>query len=181
MIANDKIDVLVLVPVDATYANVIVDYAHEHGVKVIAYSRPIENSKIDFHIKFDVPAIGEQQAQYAVDKVKVGNYLIIQGPKQDLNTQLLLDGQMEVLQPKIDRNEIDLVDTVYLSGWSKLKAVDSVKTAFTSTRKNYRRCHFCKRYDCGSSLRIRKRAWINRCFNYWARCRCESLFAYRRE
>ena len=79
MIANDKIDVLILVPVDAIYAKVIVDYAYEHRVKVIAYSRPIEHEKVDFHIKFDVPAIGRQQGQYALDKKKKGNYLIIQG------------------------------------------------------------------------------------------------------
>ena len=127
MIANDKIDVLVLVPVDGIYAKVIVEYAKEHGVKVIAYSRPIEHNDIDFHVKFDVPSIGKQQAEYVLNKKPTGNYLIIHGHTRDLNTQLLLEGQMQILQPKIDAGEINLLDTTYLSAWTKLKAIECVK------------------------------------------------------
>lgn len=131
MISNDDINVLVLVPVDGSSASAIVEYAHQHKVKVIAYSRPIQSPLVDFEVKFDVPAIGKKQVEYVTKKQPAGgNYLIIQGPTQDLNTQLLLQGQMEILQPFIDRNEVNLLDTCYLNGWTKLKAKECVSQVF---------------------------------------------------
>lgn len=127
LILQDEIKVLILVPVDAEQAKSIVDLCVSHGVKVIAYSRPILHEGIDFQVGFDVPLIGKYQAEAAVNKYPTGNYVIIQGPTQDLNTNLLLKGQMEVLEPKISSGDIKLQGTYYLGGWTKLKATKIVE------------------------------------------------------
>ena len=126
LILQDQIDVLILVPVDAENAKSIVDLCLTHNVKVIAYSRPIIHPGIDFQVRFDVPLIGKHQAEFAVSKQPTGNYVIIQGPTQDLNTGLLLAGQKEVLEPKIKNGDIKLLDEYFLSGWTKLKATKTV-------------------------------------------------------
>ena len=127
LILQDHIDVLILVPVDAENAKLIVDLCLSHNVKVIAYSRPILHSGVDFQVRFDVPLIGKHQAEFAVSKQPRGNYVIIQGPTQDLNTGLLLSGQRAVLDPKIQKGDIKLLDEYFLSGWTKLKATKTVE------------------------------------------------------
>jgi ABC-type xylose transport system substrate-binding protein len=126
LILEDKINVLILVPVDAEYAKNIVELCQTHGVKVIAYSRPILHKGVDFQVRFDVPLIGKQQVEVALQNKTEGNFVIIQGPTQDLNTGLLLEGQMELLSPKINSGEVNLLGTYYLSGWTKIKAARTV-------------------------------------------------------
>jgi D-xylose transport system substrate-binding protein len=124
MINIDNIDVLIIVPVDATKSAKMAEFAKSKGVGVIAYSRPIPSEAIDFHIRFDVPEIGANQAKYLVEKQPVGNYLIIHGPTTDLNTAYLLKGQMDVLKKY---SGIKILDTAFLDGWTRMKASQVMK------------------------------------------------------
>jgi len=53
------------------------------------------------------------QAQYALDHAPKGNYVLIGGSQTDNNALLLIDGQMSVLQPAIDKGQIKIVAKQY--------------------------------------------------------------------
>src|SRR4028119_113527 len=62
--------VIVLDPVDSTAAASMVQMAHDQGIKVIAYDRPIPDTPADYYVSFDNQGIGAAIAQSLVDKLK---------------------------------------------------------------------------------------------------------------
>ena len=62
--------VVVLDPVDSTAAASLVQMAHDQGVKVIAYDRPIPDTPADYYVSFDNEGIGAAIAQSLVDHLK---------------------------------------------------------------------------------------------------------------
>ena len=62
--------VIVIDPVDSSAAVSLVNAAHAKGVKVIAYDRPIPDTKVDFYVSFDNEAIGKEIATSLIEKVK---------------------------------------------------------------------------------------------------------------
>lgn len=130
LIETNEINTLLLVPVDGDKAEEITNLAKSHHVKVILYSRPINKGSVDFVIKFDVIGIGESQAKYIAENKKGKNTLIFHGPKSDLNSLALLEGQMNILTEFIESDEISILDTYYLDSWTKTKAEETVKNAF---------------------------------------------------
>ncbi|WP_428491205.1 ABC transporter substrate-binding protein [Rhodopila sp.] len=63
---------IVLDPVDSTAAVSLVKQAQAQGIKVIAYDRPIPDTKADFYVSFDNEAIGRTIAKSLVDHLKAG-------------------------------------------------------------------------------------------------------------
>jgi D-xylose transport system substrate-binding protein len=117
-----NIDVLVIVPIDSEKAAEIVELAHDNNISVIAYDRIIKNSDLDFYISFDNMRVGEMQAEY-LSKVKPeGNYAVLGGDPGDHNSLLLRLGQMNVLQPLIEKGSISLVLDTYITDWSSSRA-----------------------------------------------------------
>ena len=100
------VDVLVVVPHNGKAAAAVVEMAHRSGVKVIAYDRMINDANLDLYVSFDNERIGELQAQYLVEQVPRGNYVLIGGDPADFNSHLYRRGQMRILQPSIDRGDI---------------------------------------------------------------------------
>lgn len=130
LVEQENINTLLLVPVDGDKAEEITTYCDKHNVKIVLYSRPITKGKVDFVIKFDVQKIGHDQAEYVIKHKKGPNTLIIHGPKSDLNSIALLEGQMESFSPLESTKEINLLGTYYLDNWTKTKAEQTVKIAF---------------------------------------------------
>src|ERR671925_167135 len=64
--------VLVLDPVDAASASVIVQRAKQQHVPVISYDRLITNADIDYYVSFDNVRVGKLQAQTLVKKLRSG-------------------------------------------------------------------------------------------------------------
>ena len=62
--------VIVLDPVDSTAAASLVKIAHDAGVKVIAYDRPIPTGKADFYVSFNNEGIGKAIADSLVEHLK---------------------------------------------------------------------------------------------------------------
>ena len=67
-------------------------------------------------MSFDNVQVGRLQAEYLVGKVSRGNYLLISGPPEDANVKSYRKGQMEVLQPFLDRGDIRLAEEA-AKGW----------------------------------------------------------------
>jgi D-xylose transport system substrate-binding protein len=126
------IDVLIVIPVGSGVMAPAVEAAHKDKVKVIAYDRIIENCDLDYYITFDMLGVGKLQAKYLLDKVPSGSYYLLAGDKEDNNARLFRQGQMMILQPKIDDGSVKIVGDQWAGGWlpeNAMKLTENVLTA----------------------------------------------------
>ncbi|PNR93892.1 D-xylose ABC transporter substrate-binding protein [Petrotoga sp. 9PWA.NaAc.5.4] len=131
---NQGVDVLVIIAHDGNIMGSIVKEAHANGVPVIAYDRLLMNSDLDYFITFDPIKIGEYQAQYLVNKKPTGNYFLLGGSPTDNNAHLVRQGQMNILQPYIDRGDIKIVGDQWAKNWSAQEAMNIIENALTATK-----------------------------------------------
>src|SRR5260221_12910461 len=94
------VKVLVIVPTDAHQAARIVDMAKKSGVAVVAYDRLILSENIAAYISYDNQKVGRLQAEYALQKVPQGKFILINGPTSYNNAGLFKAGQQKVLTPR---------------------------------------------------------------------------------
>ncbi len=129
------VDVLIVAPHNGEIAAAIVEAAHRQGVPVIAYDRLIKNSDLDLYISHQVVKIGEMQAKYLLDRVnkKPANFVIVGGSPTDNNALLLHQGQMNILQPAVDRGEVKIVTDQYAKEWQASAALNIVENALTQS------------------------------------------------
>lgn len=113
------VDVLVVVPVDQFAAGEIVKIAHDKGVKVISYDRLIKNCELDFYVSTDNVDIGSLQATYLTTIKPTGNYALIGGAMSDNNSKFLYLGQMNVLQPLVEKGDINIVYNEFTEAWEE--------------------------------------------------------------
>lgn len=130
------VDVLIVAPHNGQIAASIVEAAHRQNVPVISYDRLIRNSDVDLYVSHQVVRIGQMQAQYALDKVPKGNYVLIGGSPTDNNAILLRDGQMNILKPAIDRGDIKVVSDQYAKEWKAEEALRITEDALTKTNND---------------------------------------------
>jgi D-xylose transport system substrate-binding protein len=116
---EQKIDVLVIVPVDQYAAANIVKMAHDFGVRVISYDRIIRNCDLDLYISFDNVEVGRLQADYLTRACPKGKYALIGGATSDNNSALIRLGQMNLLQPLIEKGDIQLVYDQFVNKWTQ--------------------------------------------------------------
>ncbi len=115
---DNGVEVLVVIPVNQEKAGDIVKLAHQNYVPVISYDRLIRNCNLDYYISTDNIAIGELQADYLTKIKPVGKYGIIGGSTVDNNAYLLNLGQMNVLQPLVEKGDIEIVFNKFTNSWS---------------------------------------------------------------
>lgn len=125
------VDVLIVAPHNGQIAASIVEAAHRQGVPVISYDRLIRNSDVDLYVSHQVVKIGQMQAQYALDNRPKGNYVLIGGSQTDNNAVLLMEGQMNVLQPAVDKGQIKIVAKQYAREWLASEALRIMEDALT--------------------------------------------------
>jgi D-xylose transport system substrate-binding protein len=125
------VDVLIVAPHNGQIAASIVEAAHRQGVPVISYDRLIRNADVDLYVSHQVVKIGQMQAQYALDNAPKGNYVLIGGSQTDNNAVLLIEGQMSVLQPAVDKGQIKIVTTQYAREWLASEALRIMEDALT--------------------------------------------------
>jgi len=112
------VDVLVIVPANSEAAAAIVKLAHRYDVPVISYDRLIQNCDLDYYVSFENTNVGELMSDYLSKRCPVGNYAVICGPASDNNSQLLKLGQMQVIQPYIEKGDIKVVYDDCVDEWS---------------------------------------------------------------
>lgn len=132
LLANG-VDVLVVIPVDQFAAAKIVENAHAKDAKVISYDRLIKNCPLDFYISTDNVEVGRMQAQYLTTIKPVGNYALIGGANNDNNSQFLYLGQMNVLQPLVERGDVKIVYNVFTNSWSEEEGYNHAKKLLEQT------------------------------------------------
>ena len=126
LLANG-VDVLVVVPVDQFAAAEIVKAAHVKEIKVISYDRLIKNCTLDFYVSTDNVEIGTLQADYITTIKPTGKYALIGGALSDNNSQHLYLGQMNVLQPLIEKGDIALVYNEFTLHWEEVEGFEHTK------------------------------------------------------
>src|SRR5256884_6314510 len=129
-------DVLIVAPHNGQIAASIVEAAHRQGVPVISYDRLIRNSDVDLYVAHQVVKIGQMQAQYALDHAPKGNYVLIGGSQTDNNALLLIEGQMSVLQPAVDRGDIKIVTKQFAREWLASEALRITEDALTKNNND---------------------------------------------
>jgi D-xylose transport system substrate-binding protein len=130
------IDVLVIAPQEATEAAAMVDKAKAQGVPVISYDRLINSEKIDLYISHQVPVIGRKIAEYALEKMPKGNYVMVYGASTDNNAHIMKKEQLEVLKPAIDRGDIKIVAEQHITDWKNDLALNFAENSLTKENDN---------------------------------------------
>ncbi|MGW7078205.1 multiple monosaccharide ABC transporter substrate-binding protein [Streptomyces sp. NPDC054871] len=100
---------LVVAAIDGSALTEVLQRAHDAGIPVISYDRLILGTEhVDYYASFDNERVGRLEAQYIVDKLKLGkpekggdahNIELFAGSPDDNNTKYFWNGAMKVLQP----------------------------------------------------------------------------------
>jgi D-xylose transport system substrate-binding protein len=130
------VDVLVVIPHNSEVSATIVEKAKKENVPVISYDRLIRNSEPDLYISFDNEKVGEMQAKYLIEKAPKGNYMLIGGAPTDNNAQLFRKGQMNILQPFIDKGDIKIVADQWAKDWLPDEALKHTENALTQQKND---------------------------------------------
>ncbi len=130
------IDVLVIVPHNSKTTALGVNAAHKSGIKTIAYDRLIRDCDLDYYVSFDAVKVGEMQAKYLLSKAPTGNYVILAGSPTDENAYAFRKGQMNVLQPAINKGEINIVLDQFIKDWLPIEGLKQTQNALTLTENN---------------------------------------------
>ncbi len=125
------VDVLIIAPHDSTVAASMVDKAKTQNVPVISYDRLINSEKIDLYISHQVPVIGQKMAEYALQKVPKGNYVMVYGASTDNNGLILKEEQNKVLKEAVDKGDIKIVAEQHAKDWKPDEALKIVENALT--------------------------------------------------
>ena len=125
------VDVLVIAPHDATQAASMVDKAKAQDVPVISYDRLINSDKIDLYISHQVPVIGRKIAEYALQNVPRGNYVMVYGASTDNNAVIMKKEQLAVLQTAIDKGDIRIVADNFITDWRPDEAMKMAENALS--------------------------------------------------
>lgn len=133
---TQKIDVLVIAPQDATQSASMVDKAKAQGIPVISYDRLINSDKIDVYISHQVPVIGRKIAEYALQKVPKGNYVMVYGSSKDNNAVIMKKEQLDVLDSAIKAGDIKIVADNFIDDWKTELALNMAENALTQNKDN---------------------------------------------
>jgi len=129
---SQGVDILVVVPHNAEATAAIVEKAHAAGIKVLAYDRLIKNSDLDLYVSFDNERVGEMQAEAIVKLAPKGKYVYIGGSETDNNAHLFKKGAFNVLQPLIDKGDIEVVYDQFTKDWNPANALSNMENALTA-------------------------------------------------
>ncbi len=132
---NQGVKVLVIVAYDKDSLKDLVKYAHSHNVKVIAYDRMVKDAGVDFYISFDNSEVGYMMGKSATEQIPEGNYLILNGSQRDDNSFMLNDGYYSVLQPFIEKGDINIVGEAWINAWRDEVSYDYVSKILNSGQK----------------------------------------------
>jgi D-xylose transport system substrate-binding protein len=130
------VNVLVVIPHNGEVAATIVESAKARGVPVVSYDRLIRSSEPALYVSFDNEKVGELQARYLLERAPKGNYLLIGGAPTDNNARLFRQGQMNVLQPAIDRGDVKVVSDQWAKDWLASEALRITEDALTKSNRD---------------------------------------------
>jgi D-xylose transport system substrate-binding protein len=129
------VQALVIVAHDTNQAGRIVALANNKHVPVISYERMIPNADIALFVGINAKEVGRLQAEYLTKVVPKGKYILLEGSPSDINAHLIRAGQQEVLQPLIDRGDIQMVGDFWCTNWDPLDAYTQISNFFAASHE----------------------------------------------
>ncbi|MGN1281342.1 MAG: sugar-binding protein [Succinivibrio sp.] len=100
---NQKVDLMIVTPVDDDSLVDVLSPALEKNIPVISYDRLIKNTDaVTYYASVDNDKVGQMQGRFIIDKIKpdsgdVKNIEIFSGSEDDSNAQLFYQGAMKAL------------------------------------------------------------------------------------
>ncbi len=126
---------LVIVPHDGAAMAKGVEMANKAGIPVISYDRLITGADITYYLSFDNIKVGEKQAQFLVDAIGgKGKIVRMYGAPTDNNAKMFKQGQDNILQPLIDKGDIEVVHEDWATDWDPSNAKKIMNAALTKTK-----------------------------------------------
>ena len=109
-----NVDVIAIICIDPEALVDSIKKAHDAGIKVIAYDRPIPGAGVDLYVSFDNEKVGELMGQAMVDSgLSGGKVLMINGSPKDQNVPMVREGFRNVMK----KNGVEILDEYYCDGW----------------------------------------------------------------
>jgi len=142
---KNGIKTFVICPVDYTVINESGVFNGKNELNIICHDRLIyDNSAVDCYSTADREKVGEMQAQYLIQAMKLSNKKpmtleIISGPASDDNARYYYQGAMNLLRPFIVRGEIIIPSGIsedndaQIDSWS----IESSKAEMVKRLKEY--------------------------------------------
>lgn len=127
--------VLAIVAYDGKRASEIVDIAMRSNVPVIAYDRLIHSPNLSLYITYHPKEVGRLQAEYAINKVPRGTYILVNGPVTDNNAIEYRSGQLEVLKPYVENKQITIIEDLVMDKWSEIEAFEKMNAYFVAEKE----------------------------------------------
>lgn len=122
---SDKVDLLLIAPVDGTSMADTLESAKEANIPVVSYDRLIMNSDaVTYYVSFDNYLIGKLQAKYVLDQLSFGsssetyNIEFVAGDVSDNNARMFFNGAYDTL-----KNDIESGKLVVKSGMTTFERV----------------------------------------------------------
>lgn len=119
---SQRVDVLLIVPENASSLTTVLIAAHTAGIKIISYDRLITNSPVDMYISFDNEKVGVNIAKYVVDAIPADTtakkLAYVGGSPSDNNSSQIKAGAMSVLDPLIKAGTVKLVYDQPTENWN---------------------------------------------------------------
>jgi D-xylose transport system substrate-binding protein len=109
-------DAAIILAQDSKAVLPAIDRAKAEKIPVIAYDAPIDSADVTF-VSFDNVAVGRLQAEGMVKAIDHGNWVAIEGDPSHPIVAVFRRGQMEVLQPLIDKGQIKIVAKQNIENW----------------------------------------------------------------
>jgi D-xylose transport system substrate-binding protein len=149
---NDQIDnmvtqgvkALIIIAEDGDAAATAVDKAAKAGVKVIAYDRLIKSTNIAAYISFNNTEVGRQEALGVMKalnfdggkwtKDNPAKVMMMGGSPTDNNAILVRGGQMEVVQPYVDKGLVKIVADQWVDNWDAKNALTIMENVLTAQK-----------------------------------------------
>jgi D-xylose transport system substrate-binding protein len=129
--------IIIAVAEDGDSLATAVNDVAKKGAKVIAYDRLIKTPNIAAYVSFDNVDVGRNQAKGVTAVKAKGNFVLLGGSPTDNNAHLFRAGQMEVLQPLIDKGDIKVVADQWVENWDPANAKKAMENILTATKGKF--------------------------------------------
>jgi len=127
---KQNIDILVVIAHDTELIAGVIRQVKDAGIPVIAYDRLIQGVPLDAYISFDSKEVGRQFGEALLGAVPKGRYLVVNGSVHDVNSFDISTGLHEIIDPAIQKGNVQLVKEIWLNEWSFDEALEKIGAIF---------------------------------------------------
>jgi D-xylose transport system substrate-binding protein len=110
------VKVLIIIAQDAKAIIPVIEAAKRENIAVIAYDAPIDTGDV-LYTSFDNVAVGRVMGEALLKVVPKGNWVAMDGDPAQTILQVFKAGQMQAIQPAIDKGDIKIVAQQNVEQW----------------------------------------------------------------